>query len=281
MDIPSYSIVALFLLVLATGCSVLPGATSTRTTATTTTLPISAGSATAPTPESANTEPAKIAIFEDRTGSMDKTRTPQLKPEDLALLFDLLLQGGGELAFGRICDRSNRSLIRVRIEQPPVAPANPAEFSAEEGNPFAAAEKRNEYESKAVAHQKALADYNQRQQLWRNQSEQQLKQFKAAIAPMLSQPANCQATDIWGGVQRADLFLNESDTTWSRPPRKVAIFISDGIDNVQTPAVTMKSNAKTIVVNGSASLGSFSSLNPMQFESSTAAFRYVASSRGK
>lgn len=42
----------------------------------------------------------------------------------------------------------------------------------------------------------------------------------------------------------------------------------------------MKSEAKIIVVNGSASLGNLESLEPIRFESAEAAFRFIIAEQG-
>jgi len=195
----------------------------------------------------------KIAVLLDQTGSTTWTRTPQLRFEDLKPLVRLVARCGGELGVGLIRDDSNRSLVRMRVEEPPVPP--------QEGNPLRVTKLRKQYQ--------------QREQRWRKQTDEQARTFEESVKALLARKADARCTDVWGAVLRANLFLGEPEPRWGRVVRW-AIFVSDGRHNCGTKPVKFTSGAKVLVVNGSASLGVLGALRPLRFESPEAAFRYVS-----
>lgn len=229
------------------------------------------GPQTAPTASRAMVPPpVKVAILQDKTGSASETRTEQVGPDDLKPLIELLRRTGGELGVGLIRDHSNRPLLRLPIPQPPLRPAAPAEG----GNPF-------EYQKELAAYQQQLARYEEQRRQWGQEVEPEIQRFLGDLRLLLEGGADAQRTDIWGAVLRADLFLDEPDNSWGQPTHRYAIFVTDGLDNVHRPPVSMRSNAGVIVVNGSASLGSLESLNPSRFESVKSAFQHIVSSEGR
>jgi len=206
----------------------------------------------------------KIAILLDKTGSANVTRTQQPEPKDFDPLIDLLLKTGGELGVGVIRDQGNRSLLRLRIEVPP---AKPTELPPER-NPFKEAERRARYQSQ-------IADYEKQYQQWFTKVGELRKVFMGALVTLTSQKADAPNTDLYSAVERAELFLCEPDITWPCPTHRYLVLVSDGQDNVQKKPIVVRSGAKVIVANGSGSLGALTHLNPEQFESLEAAFRFI------
>jgi hypothetical protein len=119
--------------------------------------------------------PVKVAIVPDQTGSRNWTRTPSVRPEDLTPLIDLFRSRGGEIGVGLIRDDSNRSLVRLRVERPPVAPYQPADT----GNAFALLEQRSRYEQ-------TLARYRQDHADWEAVTNGRINIFLSSIKPLLN-----------------------------------------------------------------------------------------------
>ena len=214
----------------------------------------------------AEPRPLRIVVQVDRTGSTVVNRVPPLAVADFAEIFDLILQNGGEIAVGVIRDRSNRPLLRCRVEQKPV---RHAQAPPDKMNPFLRQRLMREY----------LAQKNEEDQAesaWKDQSQRRIDLFRAELQGLLETPL-AGHTDIHGAVLRSDLFLAEPDDGWRAATRRFAVIHSDGIDNVREPAVAMRSGAAVLVVNGSASVGALAPLNPTRVESFAAAIRYIRS----
>lgn len=208
---------------------------------------------------------SRIVWLQDKTGSANQTRTPQTSIEQLELLIDYIRPCGGEIAWGLVNEQSNASLHRLRIEVPPSgAPVEPDR----NGNPF-------NVQRELTAYRRDKARYDETVRVWREESDRRIAIFKGEAEELLGRPADARATDVFGGIQRASLFLSESDTTWTVPTRKYLILVSDGIDNMRRSYTPLGENTHFILVNGSASVGSLSSLNPIRFESIEAAIRFV------
>lgn len=233
-------------------------------------------------------KPVKIGVMLDKSGSANWTRVEQPRVEDFQKLLPLLKENGGELAVGVICEDSNRSLVRVRIEQRPVLAAslfkNPQMPQSPEdgGNAFELQERRQAYNQQLVEYNKQLETdgrtlENHRQELqgWESESEERIKGFVPQVKPLLERPVDCQSTDIWGAIARTGLFLNENDAVWSQSPRRFAVFITDGIHEAEGKKTTIGGEVEVLLINGSASAGVFKNLKHQAFESVSSAFLYL------
>ncbi len=210
--------------------------------------------------------PVKIALLQDQTESTSWTRTQQLTIDDVSILIELLGQCGGEIGVGLIRDQSNKSLVRLRIEPPPVPPAE----AKRPRNPFKAAQ----FDASLKAQNK---EYEEALQKWQGEMEPRIEVFQRAVTPLLEKAPDAGQTDIAGAINRADLFLSEDDAIWNGVPSKWAIFSTDGQDNVRAPLLPLRSNARIVVVNGSASSGLLNQYKPSLFESPRAAFDFLVS----
>jgi len=234
--------------------------------------------------------PVKMVIITDKTGSADWSRIEQPELKDFQSLLLLLKKNGGELAVGNFCDDSNLALARLRVEQqpvlekavfnhpvPPVKPTN-------QGNAFQYRKDMDEYKENFAEYEtlhqqdlQILAEYNNSVQEWQTQSEEKIKEFMTGqLQPILARPVDCGMSDIQGGINRAKLFLAESDATWRQTPEKFAVFITDGLDNVGMEAAEFDTDAEVLLVNGAASKGIFDNIEHQAFESVPAAFQYLA-----
>jgi hypothetical protein len=219
-----------------------------------------------PTLPAAELRPLRVAVLLDQTGSTTSTRVPRLEPADFSDLLDRVLMSGGEIAVGAIRDRSNRPLLRCRVEQ---KPERRAQAPAEKMNPFLKQKLMRTY----------VLDKSKEDQIeaaWKEQAQTQVEIFREKLREVLDAPL-AGRTDVNGAVLRADLFLAEPDDGWRQPTFRFALFHSDGMDNVREPVASMRSGATVLVVNGSASLGALSALKPVAFESFGAAIRYIRS----
>ncbi|AFZ11537.1 hypothetical protein Cri9333_0591 [Crinalium epipsammum PCC 9333] len=275
--------IALLLLLLLPACQVSPDSTSVIKSPTSNPKPIIAGVPSELQPDTnklqVNTRPLKIVVEIDKSLSTNQTKVQQPKWQDFQPLLQKLRQIGGELAIGTICNNSNQSFIRLRLEKPLTLPQKPIEPS-NNINPLKLPELQAEYEKKLTAYQQQLQADQQQQQQWEQNNTTKIKQFQTKLQLLLNKSVACTRTDIWNAVNRADLFLAENDASWGQSTNRIAVLISDGIDDVKAKFLPMKSKAKVILVNGSANIGSLTSLNPELFESTPAAFRYIIATNG-
>ena len=203
------------------------------------------------------------------SGSERETRTPQLTLDDMEPLVELLGQVGGELAVGTIDNRSNQSLVRLRIDigpEEPVAPS-PADNSLERW------QQQN-------AFRKQKAEFEHQQQAWQDAMQERITAFQTAVEPILSAPSNAQHSPVWDAVRRADLFLSEPQVSESEPHRYV-VLITDGIDDVGAQPVPVHSGTRILMVNGAGQLGSLAVLRPQRYESIGAAVDQLVSLKGR
>ncbi|MGK7922115.1 MAG: hypothetical protein AB4080_19130 [Trichodesmium sp.] len=239
--------------------------------------------------------PVQVAIIMDKTGSVNWSRIEQPQLQDFQLLLLLLKKHGGEIAVGTFCYDSNRPLARIRVEQQPVLvnagfnhPVAPVE-PTNQGNAFTYREQKNEHKQKLAEYEtlrqndlQILASYQNSVQQWQSQSEAKIQEFMTTqLQPILSHPVNCGSSDIQGGVNRAKLFLAESDETWRQTPQRYAVFITDGLDNVGIQDAEFQSNAEVLLVNGAGSKGIFENIEHKAFESVPAAFQYLVTQVNK
>lgn len=210
----------------------------------------------------------KIALLQDKSGSVGHTRTPQVTMEHLDLLVNFIRPCGGEIGFGTINEQSNSSLYRLRIEAPPAdAPKEPNK----NGNPFQVQQDMKEY-------RKARVRYDQSMKVFDSEMERRIAAFKLNINARLDAPATARRSDFFGGIQRANLFLSENTAAWPSSPRQYLVIVGDGIDNVKSEHESLPKTIQLILVNGSAAMGSLASFNPSRFESIESAIDFVVAS---
>ena len=199
--------------------------------------------------------PVKIAVFCDKTKSTATTAVEQATLVRFDPLIQLLSDIGGELGFGFIREKSASPLVRYRVEpRPPKLPPGSHNVIAVA---IAAPQLRKTEEERQRAEGLRLAA------------------FRRTLEPLLLQPADSRRTDIFGALERADLFLAEPEPSWRAPARKYIVLLSDGRDNVHRPAVPLQSGARILLINGSASVGSLAPYGPVRLESLDAAIRLI------
>lgn len=219
-------------------------------------------------------EPLSIGIGFDQTDSANSTRTEQPGVEALQPLIDRIKRRGGEIGVTLIRDRSNRPLLRLRIDSPPTEPTKPSDT----GNAYEVAKQLDQYDSD---HQ----NYETKHRDWQRVTESRINAFIQNLKPLLAQRANARATDLFNALTRLDLFLAERNQEFAPglSSRKLILLASDCQDNVGAPRQPLKSGAQVIIVNGVGSLGSLEKMDPtpMQFESLESAIRFISVKKGE
>jgi len=248
----------------------------------------SSGSETSPKPHPTHTaaakphQPVKIAIMLDKSASSTRRRVQQLAADDFHSLLDLLRRSGGEIAVGLISDDSNRSLLRLRLESPPVEPVlTLSEPDMGEVDVYEAAKRKKENNALRQKFAEDHARWVQAKEAWASTAESAIKHFSEELKKLLAVKPAYLSSDIWGAVGRADLFLSEDDAaTWSKPPNRYLVLITDGEHNTGKSPVSLKSQATVLMSNGASSLGSLGPLNLKMFESPQPAFLHITTLEG-
>jgi hypothetical protein len=207
--------------------------------------------------------PLRVVVFQDKTASGTVNRTPQVGVGDLEPLIDHVVQCGGEVALGVIESRSNTSLARLYVAEPPSPPAAPVLV----GTPFEVLRERRRHQAELARYARAAAS---RMAGARSLADS----FRAGAVRQLATPRDPRRTDVWGAIARAAAFLMEPGD-WERPPYLATIVVSDAIDNVGAPKIVLPAAAHLYLVNGAPSLGALEILHPTQVEAVAAAVRRV------
>jgi hypothetical protein len=210
------------------------------------------------------TMPGLYAVFDDKSRSVKSARIAPVQEQDLMALINTLRQTAGELSFGLIGESSARPLLRLHI---PVPPPHPVMRQAE--NPFERAEQDS-------AFQDEMKDYEPKHQHWEAEVNGRIEVFIEAARPRLREPARDRVTDISSALERAELFLNEPGAVWPAETHRYIILNSDGIATTNRKTVEIKSGARLLLINGSGSLRTIASLQPLRFESKQSALDFIA-----
>jgi len=215
--------------------------------------------------------PLRVVVGIDESGSMATANVAPTTVASLAPIFDRLETSGGELAVAFITEQSNGPFLRLYIPQPPDALTVTHRTS---GNIFeAAAEKKHEDQERG----RYAAQYR----TWRADASARVNAFSVVLGQRLQHAPVAPRTDIRSALARANLFLAEP-ITYTRPPKNLAIFITDGIDNSNgTPAPAFSVPADIFIVNGSGTIAYLMPLHPTRFESLESALRFAVPEGGR
>jgi hypothetical protein len=240
---------------LTAACALLAAcgstARATRTTATETGAAPCAG-------------PVRVVILADKTGSAAKNRTPEIRPEELDPLFEQIARCGGEIAAGILTDRSNRPLLRVRVDEPtpPPAATDPRQ------NPFDYARRHAE---EVKTRSRLQKDDEERQA----DASERIREFDQAAKPLLAASAKARCSDIFGGLRRANLFHREPPSLWKRAPRQFTVLVSDAEANCGAPNFEPLPGVKLLMVNGAPGLGSLEGRELIRLERFEAGVEFI------
>jgi hypothetical protein len=215
--------------------------------------------------------PLRSAFLLDVTGSRDRARIAA-SVDDFTPLFERLETTGGEVGFGTIREDSDRPFLRCFIPAPPEPPTSNDPPTS--GNVFINANnKRREDDDQRK--------YAQKRRAWEADAKARINAFKLAIQPLIDAPATAPATDLTAAIERGDLMLSEPSAFTNAS--MAIVLITDGFHNAYaTTTPTLRSKARVLIVNGIGSLGAISKMKPepLRFESTEAAVRYISNGGG-
>jgi hypothetical protein len=235
--------------------------------------------------QSKATTPIKIVVAIDQSGSMEDARVNYVNFADLQPILQKLEQSGGEIAVSAICDHSNRPLERLSLPESPkidekflTLPA-PVSQLVDEGSPFEKDDREKAHAAKVASYNSqieqintAITDHKKQLQLHRQDAQKLIGEAKPKIEMILKSPRDCQNTDIQSSLNRAKWYFEEST---SKPHKRFALFITDGLDSFSEAPASLPSDAKVILVNGSRNVGIFNKIKHDRFESPKTAIAHL------
>ena len=198
-------------------------------------------------------------------------------PNALAFLplINLLDERGGELGVGAIQENPSTPLLRLRLP-PPEKGLEPPDESV---NVFT--RKR-----RLRAYRKALPEYQERERQRRAENKILIDAYLPRLDAFLSKSASAQSTDLWGNVNRANLFVMEPALYWTgssqAAPLRFLILVTDGRHNAATSEFKHPHKSITVcAVSGNKGLGDLGKIRGISyFESTTASVYYVITKAG-
>lgn len=204
----------------------------------------------------------RCCVMQDLSGSIQGTRTPTITEPELRALLDFIAARSGDLGFGIIQERSDRTLVRVVASEPP-PPAPP-----EPHNPL--------YRPKW---QQQRAEAERARQAWEAERKTREEAFLQEVKARLKAPLS-RSTDVCGAVRRCNLMLAEPT---SSATIKFFILVSDGQHNIKRELCpeALAGDIRLLLVNGSGVQGILKRYKPVRFESFTAAIRYIQENGGQ
>jgi hypothetical protein len=230
------------------------------------------GSGSASTPSAPARAVVKIALLQDKTGSVPATRTPALTYADVeALLLSLSNTFEVDVGVGAIKDRGDEPLVRVRIPAPPTRP--PPKPTA----PLP----RNAFTRLRVSVVPQMADtFDETFKAWKADRDARLAEFKPDAVKVLAAPTR-GCTDVEAALARVVTMTDEPEARFPRTSvHRWAVLITDGQQTIKRRPTILKMNARVIVVNGEGTQGVLERLEPLRFESPTRALAYIAETEG-
>ena len=209
--------------------------------------------------------PLRIAVFGDRTASVETTATASISEEQLSRLIAILRRCGGELAYGDIKGRgeSFKPLTRLRVDLPEAKPVRTTTL-----DPF-------EQAALDELYAKHLAAYRRSLDAAREKSNGAVDRFLVEVRPRLGQPSTAANTDVQSAVARARVFLDEPQSNWPSPPLRIAMLVSDMQHNTSKWTLDVSGDVTWLLVNGIGSRGSFPSSGATAFEGVDSALQFV------
>ncbi|MEM1391962.1 MAG: hypothetical protein AAGG00_01435 [Cyanobacteria bacterium P01_H01_bin.150] len=240
--------------------------------------------------------PNRIFMAVDNSGSMQTARTDAPKISDVLTVLDLSSRTGGNFAISNICSQSNKPLLRLTLSPPPSLSKDiskhldelsnddtKAEEETEEKprkNPFKVKKKKKEFKEKMPKVLEEIRELEKRFEENYKKNRALVKGFQPKLKKILNQPRDCQFTDIKSSINRANLFLNEPNTSETNNIRKFAVFITDGQHEVKPKSSKQGTKiqvneVEVFLVNGSSDIGIFSSISHKRFEAPSPAFKVL------
>lgn len=244
----------------------------------------------------------RVFMAVDNSGSMQTARTDAPKISHVLPVLNSLSLTGGTLAISNICSQSNKPLLRLTLSAPPSLskdiPTHPDEPSNDDKNkeeeteekprknPFKVKKKKKEFKEKMPKVLEEIRELEKQFEENYKKNRALVKGFQPKLKKILNQPRSCKFTDIKSSINRANLFLNEPNTSETNNIRKFAVFITDGQHEVEPKnskqgTKIQVNEVEVFLVNGSSDIGIFSSISHKRFEAPSPAFKVLVDSMGK
>lgn len=215
--------------------------------------------------------PLLVSIAVDQSGSMKWSGTPQVTVEDLIPLIEQLNNCSGEIGLTFVRGKSDLGIERLLFPELPAQPLKPVKKEDEETYEFD--DRLAEFNRKQLEREKMVEKQREAMKL-------KIEVFLSRIRPLLERPPK-GGTDFNTAVNRADVFLAESDSVWQIKPTKFLIIVSDAIDTQKQAKNPFKSDAKVLWVNATTNEKILADLKFIRFESFASAVRYITDQKIK
>jgi hypothetical protein len=151
--------------------------------------------------------PVKLIIFADKTGSISNNSIPKLEKKHLEPIIDYINEYGGEFALSDITRISKQNLIILRnIPRPILKQGETAE----------------EFSERISEWKKSSKSFN-KEEFFLNKTVQSILDYSNLA----------DATNIADAVDLANLYLNTENIFFQTDLKKIAVFVTDGEDNMK------------------------------------------------
>lgn len=224
--------------------------------------------------------PLHLAGILDKTRSTGPNKIPTYTEEQLKTIAEALQERSGEFRLLALCSDSDKVLAHLKIPVSATPPTAPAALPDENSvNTIEYAKLEQGYSQRVAEYKTKKAEFDRANQVQRKANEVEIAIFLKAAKSVLAASPTCKSTDIVGGIERVDLFLNERQPAGAMPVRKVAFFVTDGEHNTTaaTKPPEMKSKPEIVVVSPGSGAGMLEQLQPTKFESIDAAIADILS----
>lgn len=206
--------------------------------------------------------PIRVCVLQDKSGSMQSTRTPQFSRVHSDMLTSFVSDRAGEIAYANITEESNFPLVRYYV--PDLEAPKMPEMK---GNARQKREMQERYKKTALYY--LLARKRRAEK-----SAEDLNTFYAQAVPLFLRDADAGSTDIWGGLHRCRNMMIESTGSWNNTPRDYVFVITDAVHTSATSEIKkLPSQVNLFLVYNAMTIGSFGNHRFRQFESIDAALR--------
>jgi hypothetical protein len=136
-----------------------------------------------PQPPAVLSSPVRIYVAIDRTASVNASKIPNLKLDNLKPLLELVKKVGGEIRVAEICTSSDLRLNSFYMPEPPLATHPPAAMPKPGTvNPLELTKLKQQYERQATAYQQQLSTYDRAMTLRQQQAQRNSAEFTTKIA---------------------------------------------------------------------------------------------------
>jgi hypothetical protein len=213
--------------------------------------------------------PILVAVNVDQSGSMKSTGGEEVTVEVLSPLINRITECGGELGVSFIRSNSTLPIQRIRFPEPPPPVAQPTQGDSEENYEFA---------DRVAASYDLAEEQRKVREAQTEEMKPKIDEFIKRLKPEFARPFSGE-TDLSSGINRADIFLDENESSWAKKPLRYLILVSDAVDTKKKRRYPFKSGAVVLWVNGTADEKRLRIPKARRFENFSAAVGYLKSAK--